>query len=363
MGERVFNFAAGPAVLPLPVLEEAARELVNHKGDGMSVMEMSHRTKMFEDIHFGAQDNLRKLMNIPDNYKILFLQGGATLQFSMVPLNLYRKSKTADFIDTGAWTQKAIAEAKKIGNVRVVASSKEDKFTHIPAYDEKDFDPNADFLYIVTNNTIYGTKHPYIPTAPEGVPLVADASSNVLSEKVNMEDYGLYYFGTQKNAGPAGLTVVIVRDDLIGHCPSDAPVYLDYKTHADSDSMYNTPPCNSIYMTGLILQWMLDNGGVDAMQKRNEEKAALLYDFIDNSTLYQGTVTQKEHRSLMNVTYVLNQPDLTEAFVKAAAAEGLVNLKGHRSVGGIRASIYNAMPLEGVKALIDFMGKFEKENK
>ena len=346
METRVYNFSAGPAVMPESVLEQAAREMLCHGSDGMSVMEMSHRSQMYERIIFGAEEDLRTLMHIPDNYKVLFLQGGASLQFSMVPMNLYRHSFSADFIDTGSWTQKAMKECKKIGKVRVLASSKPDHFTYIPKVDAQQMDPNADFLYMVTNNTIYGTRYTQLPTPPAGVPLVADASSNILSEEMDVTKFGLLYFGAQKNVGPAGLCVVVIREDLIGHCPENTPSMMDYKIMADSDSMYNTPPTYSIYMAGLVFKWMLQNGGVPEMQKKNEYKAGLLYDCIDNSGLYRGTVA-KEDRSLMNVTFVLPTEELNKKFVAEAEAEGLVNLKGHRSVGGIRASIYNAMPVEG----------------
>ena len=363
MAQRIWNFAAGPAVMPLPVLERAAREMVCHGEDGMSVMEMSHRTKMYEDIIFGAEADLRKLMGIPDNYRVLFLQGGATLQFSMVPINLYRNSFTADFTNTGAWTQKAIKEAKKVGEVNIVADCEADGFTYIPELDRAKLNPKADFLYMVTNNTIFGTRWTKIPQSLPGVPLVADASSNILSEVMDVEQFGLIYFGCQKNAGGPGVTVVVIRDDLLGFAPKDTPTYLDYKIHADSESMNNTPSTYSIYLAGLVYRWMLDMGGVPAMQKLNEHKAALLYDCIDNSSLYKGTVTKQEDRSLMNVTFVLPSDELNNAFDREATAAGLLNLKGHRSVGGIRASIYNAMPLEGVQALIAFMKEFESKNK
>ena len=362
MNKRVYNFAAGPAVLPEPVLEQAAREMVCHGGDGMSVMEMSHRSPMFEKIIQEAEEDLRTLMHIPDNYRVLFLQGGASMQFSMVPLNLYRKSFSADFIDTGSWTQKAMVECKKVGKVRVLASSKQDNFTYIPSLDGLDTDANADFLYMVTNNTIYGTRFSCLPVPPEGFPLVGDASSNVLSEALDVTKFGLLFFGAQKNAGPAGLTVVIVRDDCIGHCPPDAPSMMNYKIYADKDSMYNTPPTYAIYIAGLVYKWMLENGGVHQMQKTNETKAAMLYDCIDNSALFKGTV-RKADRSRMNVTFVARSEELNKRFLSEAEQNGLVNLKGHRSVGGIRASIYNAMPVEGVKALCAFMQRFDKANR
>ncbi len=361
METRVYNFSAGPAVMPESVLKQASEEMLCHGSDGMSVMEMSHRSPMYERIIFGAEADLRALMHIPDNYKVLFLQGGASLQFSMVPMNLYRNSFSADFIDTGSWTQKAMKECQKIGKVNVLASSKADNFAYIPQVDPQKMDPNADFLYIVTNNTIFGTRYTSLPTPPAGVPLVADASSNILSEEMDVEKFGLLYFGAQKNVGPAGLCVVVIREDLIGHCPANTPSMMDYKIMADNDSMYNTPPTYSIYMAGLVFKWMLQNGGVPAFQKINEYKAGLLYDCIDNSKLYRGTVEKKD-RSLMNVTFVLPSEELNKKFVAQAEAAGLVNLKGHRSVGGIRASIYNAMPVEGVQALVQFMERFEREN-
>lgn len=362
MSKRIYNFSAGPATMPLPVLEQASQELVCYGDSGMSVMEMSHRSPAFEGIIQQAEADLRKLMAIPDNYKVLFLQGGATMQFSMVPLNLYRNSMSADFVNTGAWTKKAIADAKKVGKVNVVASSDDTNFNRIPKLDESKFDKNADFFYIVTNNTIFGTRYTELPNVPAGVPLVGDASSNILSEEIDINKFGLLFFGAQKNVGPAGLTVVIVRDDLIGHAGENVPTYLDYAVHAKANSLYNTPPCYSIYMSGLVFKWMLDNGGVPAMQKINEQKAQMLYDFIDNSTLFEGTAA-KEDRSIMNVTYVLPNDELTAKFIKESVGAGFSNLKGHRSVGGIRASIYNAMPVEGVQALIDFMKKFELDNK
>ncbi len=362
MNKRVFNFAAGPAVMPEPVLTQAAQEMLCHGDDGMSVMEMSHRSAMFEEIIFGAEADLRTLMHIPDNYKVLFLQGGASLQFSMVPLNLYHKSFSADFIDTGSWTQKAMKECEKIGKVNVLASSKKDSFTYIPNLDNLEMDKEADFLYIVTNNTIYGTRYTTLPTPPAGVPLVGDASSNILSEEIDITKYGLLYFGAQKNAGPAGLTVVIVREDLIGFCPDKEPALMNYQTYAEKQSMYNTPPTYAIYMAGLVFKWLLQNGGIKAMQKINETKAAMLYDCIDNSALYKGNV-QKKDRSLMNVTYVLPSEELNKKFVAEAAQIGLVNLKGHRSAGGIRASIYNAMPVEGIEKLCAFMAQFDKQNR
>jgi len=362
MSNRVYNFAAGPAVMPEPVLQRAAAELFCHGEDGMSVMEMSHRSPMYEKIIFGAEADLRRLMNIPDNYKVLFLQGGASLQFYMAPLNLYRKSFSADYIDTGSWTQKGIEEAVKIGKVHVVASSKKDKFTYIPEVNASMMDPEADFLYIVTNNTIYGTRYTELPEPLPGVPLVGDASSNILSEVYDINKFGVLFFGAQKNVGPAGLTVVIVRDDLLGFCPASAPTMLNYSVMAKNESMYNTPPTYSVYMAGLVFQWMLENGGVPQMEKVNIQKANLLYECIDSCSLYRGTVRESD-RSRMNVTYVLPTEELSNKFVAEAEAKGLVNLKGHRSVGGIRASIYNAMPLAGVQALVNFMEDFDRANR
>jgi len=281
----------------------------------------------------------------------------------MIPYNLMRNSMKADYVETGAWSKKAIAEAKKVGTVNVVADSEPDNFTYIPELDPAKFDPEADYFYITTNNTIYGTRYTTLPTPPAGVPLVADASSNILSEVMDVNKFGLLYFGVQKNVGPAGLSIAIIREDLVGHCPKSAPSYFDYAAHVKNDSMLNTPPCYTIYMSGLVFKWMLENGGVEAMQKQNEYKAGLLYDCIDNSSFYTGTVVNKKDRSMMNVPFTLPNEELTAKFVKEAAAAGMVNLKGHRSVGGARASIYNAMPVEGVKKLVAFMKKFEMENK
>lgn len=358
--DRVFNFSAGPSGLPVEILEQAAKEMLNYKGCGMSVMEMSHRSQVFQDIIDAAEADLRDLMNIPENYKVLFLQGGGTLQFSMVPINLLRNSKKADYIVTGQWAKKAAKEAEKFGDIRVAATSEPDNFTYIPRLGKEDFRPDADYVYITTNNTIYGSRYTYLPDTGDII-LAADQSSNFLSEVCNVEDFGLIYAGAQKNVGPAGVTIAIVRDDLIGHAPANTPVYLDYKIHADKGSMYNTPPCYSIYMAGLMFQWIKKQGGVAAIQKHNEEQAALLYNHIDNSELFNCPVSI-EDRSLMNVVFVTGDADLDKKFVAEAKNEGLVNLNGHRSVGGMRASIYNAMPDEGIKKLIEFMKKFETEN-
>ncbi len=359
--DRVFNFSAGPSTLPLEVLQQAAADLVNYKDCGMSVMEMSHRSKDFQDIIDAAEADLRDLMNIPANYKVLFLQGGGTLQFSMVPLNLLRNSKKADYIVTGQWAKKAAQEAVKFGDIRIAATSEPDTFTYIPRLSREDFRPDADYVYITTNNTIYGSRYNYLPDTGDTV-LVADQSSNFLSQVYDVSDFGLIYAGAQKNVGPAGVTIIIIREDLLGHCPANTPVYLDYKIHADKGSMYNTPPCFAIYMAGLTFQWIKKMGGVPTIQKHNEEQAGRLYDFIDNSALYSCPVAVDD-RSLMNVVFVTGENDLDKKFVAEAKSQGLVNLGGHRTVGGMRASIYNAMPDEGVDKLIDFMKKFELENK
>lgn len=357
---RVYNFSAGPSMLPLPVLEKAQKELVCYGDTGMSVMEMSHRSKAFDDIIKQAEADIRELMNIPDNYKVLFLQGGGNTQFAMVPLNLYKKGK-ADYVQTGQWAKKAAQEAKKWGEVHIVASSEDKVYSYIPKLDKSMFDPEADYFHITYNNTIYGTRYTKIPDTGN-VPLVADLSSNIMSEVIDVTKFGLIYAGAQKNIGPAGVTVVIIREDLLGNAKADCPTMLDYKIHADKDSLYNTPPCYAIYVAGLVFQWLKEMGGVAQMQKINEEKAGILYDFLDNSSLFKGTVVP-EDRSLMNVPFVTGDDDLNAKFIKEATAAGLVNLKGHRTVGGMRASIYNAMPVEGVKALVEFMKKFETENK
>ena len=357
--ERVYNFAPGPACMPLPVLEKAASELVCYGSSGMSVMEMSHRSKDYLDIIQEAGKLLRELMNIPDNYKVLFLQGGASTQFAMVPLNLFRNKK-ADYVNTGQWASKAISEASRFGTVNVVASSKDKVFNYIPELDKSKFSPDADYFHITLNNTIYGTRYATLPE-PE-VPLVTDWSSGILSETLDVSKFGLIYAGAQKNIGPAGVTVVIVREDLIGHALDITPTMLNYKTHADEDSLYNTPPTYGVYMAMLVFQWLKALGGVPAIQKINEAKAALLYDFLDNSKLFKGTVVPKD-RSIMNVPFVTGVEETDKKFIKEAKAAGLVNLGGHRTVGGMRASIYNPMPMEGVEALVAFMKKFETDNK
>ena len=359
--DRVYNFSAGPSTLPVEVLQEAAADMLNYKGCGMSVMEMSHRSQDFQDIIDAAESDLRDLMNIPDNYKVLFLQGGGTLQFSMVPINLLRNTKKADYIVTGNWANKAYQEATKFGDVIAAASSKDKNFTYIPKVGKDAFRKDADYVYITTNNTIYGTRYNYIPDTGD-VTLAADQSSNFLSEEYNVEDFGLIYAGAQKNVGPAGVTIVIIRDDLLGFAPENTPIYLDYKTHADKGSMYNTPPCYSIYIAGLTFKWIKKMGGVKGIEQHNIEQAEKLYSAIDNSSLFTCPVV-KEDRSRMNAVFVTGDKDLDAKFVAEAREHGIVNIKGHRSVGGLRASIYNAMPDEGVDALIDFMKKFEMENK
>ncbi|MDD2484561.1 MAG: 3-phosphoserine/phosphohydroxythreonine transaminase [Eubacteriales bacterium] len=358
---RNYNFSAGPSMLPLSVLEQAASDMVNYRGSGMSVMEMSHRSKDFESIINTAEQDLRDLMHIPDSYKVLFLQGGGSLQFSMIPLNLFRNSKKADYIVTGAWAKKAAQEAAKFGTVNVLASSEKDIFSYIPKVSSENFTKDADYFYITQNNTIYGTRYTWLPETGN-VPLVSDLSSMILSEELDITKFGLVFGGAQKNVGPAGVTLAIIKEDLLGFAPKEIPSMLDYKIHADNDSMYNTPPCYSIYIAGLTFQWVKEQGGVAALQKINEHKAGLLYDAIDESKMFSCPVAN-EDRSLMNVVFVTGDEVLDKKFTAEAKAEGLVNLGGHRSVGGMRASIYNAMPVEGVKALIDFMHRFEKNNR
>ena len=357
---RVYNFSAGPSMLPLPVLERAAAEMVSYGESGMSVMEMSHRSKDYEPIIFGAEKLLRKLMNVPDNYKILFLQGGASTQFAAVPLNLIGRTGKADYIVSGQFSGKAFKEAQKYGDVVEVATSKADNFTYIPRVERSAFRPDASYVHICYNNTIYGTKFDYIPDTGD-IPLVADMSSCILSEPVDVSKFGVIYAGAQKNMAPAGLTVVIVREDLMGNALPMTPAMLDWKTAADNDSMYNTPPCYTIYVAGLVYEWLESIGGLEAMKKMNEDKAALLYDYLDSQDYYIAPV-KKECRSMMNVTFVTGVEELDKKFASDAAAQGLKNLKGHRSVGGMRASIYNAMPREGVEKLIAFMKEFAEKN-
>ena len=358
---RVYNFSAGPSMLPESVLNRAAAEMLNYEGSGQSVMEMSHRSKVYDAIIKGAEALLREVMQIPDNYKVLFLQGGASSQFAMVPLNLMTKNRKADYVLSGQFSTKAYQEAKRYGDCKVIASSKEDTFSHIPALDKKEFRPDADYFHICMNNTIYGTVYHELPDTGD-VPLVADISSCILSRPIDVSKFGVLYAGAQKNVAPAGLTIVIIREDLIGDVQEGTPTMFMYKTHADNESMYNTPPCYSIYMCKLVLEWIKNEiGGLENMEKLNVEKANLLYDFLDNSKLFKGCA-EEDSRSIMNVTFVTGDADLDAKFVKEATAAGFVNLKGHRSVGGMRASIYNAMPREGIEKLVAFMQKFEEEN-
>jgi len=354
---RIYNFSAGPAALPKEVLERASKELVEYGNAGMSVMEMSHRSKSYEDIHKEALSLLRELMNIPDNYKILLLQGGASQQFAMIPMNLSKKGK-ADFVITGEWATRAYKEASKVLNANIIASSEENKFADIP--EVNNISADADYLHICTNNTICGTRFTKIPDTGN-IPLVADMSSGILSEVFDVSKFGLIYAGAQKNIGPAGVTVVIIREDLLeNEKTNNLPAFLKYKTHSDAGSMYNTPPTYSIYMAKLCFEWLKSKGGVSGIQKINEAKAKILYDFLDNSPLFKG-IAAKSHRSLMNIPFTTGDDAKDKEFVKEAAAAGLENLGGHRLVGGLRASIYNAMPTEGVEALINFMKKFENK--
>ncbi len=357
---RVYNFSAGPAILPEEVLKEAAEEMTDYRGTGMSVMEMSHRSQAFASILNEAETDIRELMHIPENYKVLFLQGGASLQFAMIPMNLM-KNKVADYIVTGQWAKKAYQEAQKYGRVNKIASSEDKTFSYIPDCSDLSVSPDADYVYICENNTIYGTKFRELPDT-KGKPLVADVSSCFLSEPVDVTKYGLIYGGVQKNIGPAGVVIVIIREDLITEdVLPGTPTMMQYKTHADAGSLYNTPPAYGIYICGKVFKWLKKQGGLEEIKKKNEKKAKLLYDYLDESCLFKGTVEKKD-RSLMNVPFVTGNEELDAKFVKEAKEAGLENLKGHRSVGGMRASIYNAMPYEGVQALVDFMKKFEKEN-
>ena len=358
---RVYNFSAGPAVLPEEVLKEAAAEMLDYRGTGMSVMEMSHRSKAYQTIIEEAEADLRTLMNIPDNYKVLFLQGGAHQQFAMVPMN-FMKNKVADYIITGQWAKKAYAEAKLYGTANAIASSADKTFSYIPDCSDLPISENADYVYICENNTVYGTKFHQLPNT-KGKDLVADVSSCFLSEPVDVTKYAMIYGGVQKNIGPAGVVICIIREDLITEdVLPGTPTMLRYKTHADAKSLYNTPPAYGIYICGKVFKWLLNKGGLEAMKEYNEKKAKILYDFLDSSELFKGTVEKKD-RSLMNVPFVTGSDEMDAKFIKEAAAAGFVNLKGHRSVGGMRASIYNAMPIEGVEKLVAFMAEFEKANK
>ena len=357
---RVYNFSAGPAMLPEKVLETAAAQMLEYKTTGQSVMEMSHRSKEYQAIIDGVEASLREVMSIPDNYKVLFLQGGASSQFAMIPLNLMNKTGKADFVITGQWAKKAYQEASRYGECNVVASSADKTFSYIPELDKSKFNPTADYFHICQNNTIYGTRFTELPDTGN-VPLVADLSSCILSEPVDVSKYGMIYAGAQKNMGPAGLTVVIIREDLIGNARDICPTMFNYQIHAENGSMYNTPPTYGIYILGLVLDWIKEMGGLEAMKARNEKKAAMLYDFLDSSKMFKATVSGK-NRSIMNVPFITGNEELDAKFVSEAKKAGFINLKGHRTVGGMRASIYNAMPVEGVEKLVVFMKKFEAEN-
>lgn len=358
---RVYNFAAGPAVLPEEVLKEAADEMLDYNGTGMSVMEMSHRSKDFEVIIQDAERNLRELMNIPNNYKVLFLQGGASMQFAMVPMNLM-KNRVADYIITGQWAKKAATEAEKFGKVNVLATSVDKTFSYIPDMSKIKVSNDADYVYICHNNTIYGTTYHTLPDTKEKI-LVADMSSDILSQPIDVTQYGLIFAGVQKNIGPAGTVIVIIREDLItDDVLNGTPTMLKYKIHSDNNSLYNTPPAYGIYICGKVFKYLKKLGGLEVMKVRNEEKAKILYDYLDSSKLFNGTVV-KEDRSLMNVPFITGNKELDDKFIKEAKKVGIENIRGHRTVGGMRASIYNAMPIEGVKYLVEFMKKFEEENK
>jgi phosphoserine aminotransferase len=356
---RVYNFSAGPSMLPVPVLEKAASEMLNYNGSGMSITEMSHRSKTFDAVICNTESALRRVMGIPDNYSVLFLQGGASAQFAMVPMNLMTGSNSADYVVTGQFSGKAYEEGKKYGKANLAATSKDKNFTYIPAQSELNLSPEADYVHICFNNTIFGSKWNYIPDTGS-VPLVADMSSCILSEPIDVTKFGLIYAGAQKNMAPAGVTVVIVRKDLLGRAMPATPTVFNYQTQTENGSMYNTPPCFSIYMMGLVLDYLESQGGLEAMKERNERKAKLLYDYLDESKLFKNPV-RKDCRSIMNVTFVTGSAELDERFCKEAAAAGFVSVKGHRSVGGMRASIYNAMPEEGVAGLVEFMRDFEKK--
>ena len=357
---RVFNFSAGPSMMPERVLEKAQEEMLDYQGTGMSVMEMSHRSAAFSNIIEETEMLLRDIMGIPEGYKVLFLQGGASTQFAMVPLNLFQKHKKADFIITGSWSKKAADEARRYGDANIVASSEDRNYSYIPKLSGITFSYNADYIHITTNNTIFGTAFPELPEGGD-IPLVADMSSNILSEMYDVSRFGIIYAGAQKNIGPAGLTIVIIREDLIGNALDMTPTMLNYKTHAEKDSLFNTPPCYSIYIAKLTFAWIKEQGGVAAMEERNREKAGMLYDILDNSKLFSGTA-ERASRSLMNITFTLPSEELTAKCLQEAEKEGLVTLKGHRSVGGMRASIYNAMPLDGIEKLTQFLKRFESDN-
>ena len=358
---RVYNFSAGPSMLAESVLKTAADEMLDYHGCGQSVMEMSHRSKIYKTIIEGAEALLREVMNIPDNYKVLFLQGGASTQFAAIPLNLMNGSGKADYVITGQWANKAFKEAARYGEAKAVASSADKTYSYIPKLDTATFTKDADYFYICMNNTIYGTKFHELPETGD-VPLIADISSCILSEPIDVSKFGMLYAGAQKNVAPAGLTIVIIREDLLGHARDITPTMLNYVTHAEAGSMFNTPPCYNIYICKLVLEWLKnDIGGLENMKKINEEKSGMIYDFLDNSKMFRGTVVP-EDRSMMNIPFVTDSDELNAKFIKEAEEAGFVNLKGHRSVGGMRASVYNAMPVEGCRKLVEFMKKFEEEN-
>ncbi|MGI9108325.1 MAG: 3-phosphoserine/phosphohydroxythreonine transaminase [Pyrinomonadaceae bacterium] len=360
MTERIYNFSAGPAVLPVPVLEEAQRDMLSLPGVGMSVMEISHRSKTFDEIISGAEASLRELMGIPENYKVLFLQGGASLQFSMIPMNLLPPGGTADYIVTGSWGKKALKEAKRVGTINVAANTEDSSYSRTPEPHELKLNPDAAYLHLTSNETIEGVEWKHLPEAGD-VPLISDASSNILSRPEPVEKYALIYAGAQKNMGPSGLTLVIIRDDLLARIPDKLHTMLDYRTHVENDSLYNTPNTWGIYILNLVCKWLKEKGGIEGMHRENEAKAALLYDAIDATDFYRGHAA-RESRSLMNVTFHLPSEDLEKQFVRDATEAKLDGLKGHRSVGGLRASIYNAFPREGVEALVEFMKEFERKN-
>ena len=359
---RIYNFSAGPAMLPEEVLKEAAEEMLDYRGCGMSVMEMSHRSKVYQQIIDEAEADLRKLVGIPDNYKVLFLQGGATLQFGMIPMNLMTVNHKADYINTGVWTKKAIQDAKLFGEVRVIASSEDRKFAYIPSMKNLPINKDSDYVYMCDNNTIYGTKFKEYPDTGD-IPLICDMSSCFLSEPIDVKKFGMIYAGAQKNVGPAGVTIIIIRDDLVARSAElPLPVYLRYAPHAENGSMYNTPPTYGIYICGKVFKWLLKNGGLEARERVNKEKAAILYDYLDSSNFYKTSV-EKDARSLMNVTFRTPSDELDAEFLEGAKKYKFTNLKGHRSTGGLRASLYNAMPLDGVRALVKYMKEFEEEHK
>ena len=355
--DRIYNFSAGPSVLPESVLQQAATEMTNYRGCGMSVMEMSHRSAVFQEIIDQAEQSLRQLLNIPENYRVLFLQGGASTQFSAIPLNLFGKKAKANYIDTGSWSKKAAAEARRYGEVGVVASSADQGYVCLPDLSEISYDSDAAYVHITSNNTIFGTAWRQFPHTAD-IPLVVDMSSDFLSRPTDVKQFGLIYAGAQKNAGPAGVTLVIIREDLIGHALPITPNMLNYKTAMDAGSMYNTPPCYAIYIMGLVFEWLIEQGGLEEIERRNRAKAELLYTYLDSSKMFRATVSEP-YRSLMNIPFLTDDDNLNKAFISLSEEAGMANLKGHRSVGGMRASLYNAMPLEGVEALVTFMEDFE----